>query len=301
MRTAPKSGFTLIELLVVIAIIAILAALLFPVFAQAREKARAAACVSNLKQLGVGILMYTQDYDERHPLSFGFDPSVGWLTGYQHDVPPDWEASDPTEQADYAVFWANSTQSYIKNWKVLACPSSALLPSTVPALPGKTPAEVTYTYNGNFHAFPSAGISTPSGIILLWEGLGKVRIAGYSFAVPMLDCYITNNACQYVGFSGAAGGCANVNGGVDHNYGVGPNNQVTMASMWLHTAGANYLYADGHARWHRTGAVLDPKKTDYHFDPYAGYDPQGYGLRPWGGAGLCHGALFQPDVSYPLP
>src|SRR5947208_997853 len=64
----PRNGFTLIELLVVIAIIAILAAILFPVFAQAREKARQAVCSSNLKQLGTAIMMYAQDYGESYPL-----------------------------------------------------------------------------------------------------------------------------------------------------------------------------------------------------------------------------------------
>ena len=65
-----RAGFTLIELLVVIAIIAILAAILFPVFARARDKARQASCSSNLKQIGIGILMYAQDYDERFPLFY---------------------------------------------------------------------------------------------------------------------------------------------------------------------------------------------------------------------------------------
>jgi prepilin-type N-terminal cleavage/methylation domain-containing protein len=73
-QSRTKSGFTLIELLVVIAIIAILAAILFPVFAQAREKARATACLSNLKQLALGWLMYSQDYDEAYPMSAQLDP-----------------------------------------------------------------------------------------------------------------------------------------------------------------------------------------------------------------------------------
>ena len=70
LRLSRRSGFTLIELLVVIAIIAILAAILFPVFAQAREKARQASCISNQKQLGTGLLMYSQDYDEMLLMGF---------------------------------------------------------------------------------------------------------------------------------------------------------------------------------------------------------------------------------------
>jgi prepilin-type N-terminal cleavage/methylation domain-containing protein len=109
-----RNGFTLIELLVVIAIIAILAAILFPVFAQAREKARQAACSSNLKQIGMAFAMYVQDYDERLPdrrdlknsLPGGFKP---WTT---------WPPSDP--RAGWAAI---ALAPYTKNDGIWSCPS----------------------------------------------------------------------------------------------------------------------------------------------------------------------------------
>src|SRR5687768_8296107 len=77
-RQTPNAnpGFTLIELLVVIAIIAVLAAILFPVFAQAREKARQTACLSNMKQIGTGMMMYIQDFDETYPMNQYFMPTA---------------------------------------------------------------------------------------------------------------------------------------------------------------------------------------------------------------------------------
>src|ERR1051326_4729117 len=99
----PRSGFTLIELLVVVAIIAILAGILFPVFAQAREKARTITCASNLRNLGTAMLMYTQDYDECLPLSASTSAA-----------PP------------YYLNWHDIIDPYVKNKKVWLCPSSSI-------------------------------------------------------------------------------------------------------------------------------------------------------------------------------
>jgi prepilin-type N-terminal cleavage/methylation domain-containing protein/prepilin-type processing-associated H-X9-DG protein len=102
---AKQKAFTLIELLVVIAIIAILAAILFPVFAQAREAARKASCQSNLKQIGSGWLMYVQDYDEQTPMS-------AWTT--------EGRGSGWRSIPFYRI------QPYIKNMDVIRCPSDAI-------------------------------------------------------------------------------------------------------------------------------------------------------------------------------
>jgi len=101
-----QTGFTLIELLVVIAIIAILAAILFPVFAQAREKARAASCTSNLKQIALAIRMYAQDYDERNIMM--------WWTPFTNKY------NDPPARA----WWSWFVQPYIKNTQIFQEPST---------------------------------------------------------------------------------------------------------------------------------------------------------------------------------
>ncbi len=105
-RRANRRGFTLIELLVVIAIIAILAAILFPVFAQAREQARKTVCLSNCKQITLGVLMYVQDYDESVP------PGADWA-GHRGDSGGDAQA----------LTWPQLIQTYIKNWNLFRCPS----------------------------------------------------------------------------------------------------------------------------------------------------------------------------------
>lgn len=108
-RTKCRAGFTLIELLVVIAIIAILAAILFPVFARARENARRSSCQSNLKQIGLGIMQYTQDYDEKLPMS-------------------EWVYIGPSVHGDVTtdtVMWIDEVQPYIKSTQIFKCPSDS--------------------------------------------------------------------------------------------------------------------------------------------------------------------------------
>ena len=109
-RRTLRRGFTLIELLVVIAIIAILAAILFPVFAQARDAARQTACLSNCKQLGTGLMMYAQDYDENYP-SFSYATTPGGLK-----YGPRWAAWGFSN-------WVDALMPYVKNTKILSCPT----------------------------------------------------------------------------------------------------------------------------------------------------------------------------------
>jgi len=109
LRRTSHAGFTLIELLVVIAIIAILAAILFPVFARAREKAREASCISNLKQIGLAVIMYSTDYDDRLPLANEYPAAPPPADGY-HQGPPG---------------IADVIEPYTKNRQIFRCPSDS--------------------------------------------------------------------------------------------------------------------------------------------------------------------------------
>ena len=108
MHPVRKRAFTLIELLVVIAVIAILAALLFPVFAQARERARMSACISNMRQIGHAMMMYVQDYDETFP----YDRFHGGIAGGYG------------QKGQHTYVWKNAIRPYLKSVEVFACPSN---------------------------------------------------------------------------------------------------------------------------------------------------------------------------------
>lgn len=120
-----RQGFTLIELLVVIAIILILAAILFPVFARARENARRASCMSNVKQIALGAMMYTQDYDERLP--FAYDPANTTAT----------------------AFWFQQIMPYVKSNQVFFCPSDGNITATDATVKINPSNPVTY-YNVSY-------------------------------------------------------------------------------------------------------------------------------------------------------
>jgi len=143
-----KRGFTLIELLVVIAIIAILAAILFPVFAKAREMARKSTCQSNLKQLTLSFNMYQNDYDATYPSAMARTGSATWSAAEdeifrkQHGLLP------PTVPANTNGAWPEFVHPYLKNVNIIYCPSD---PNAKPAAQAAVGDPVSYVIKLAFH------------------------------------------------------------------------------------------------------------------------------------------------------
>lgn len=139
-----KRGFTLIELLVVIAIIAILAAILFPAFARARENARRASCQSQEKQIGLGILQYAQDYDERYP---------------------------PRENGPGGsiVTWHENLQPYLKSTQIFKCPSNPGKDGNATVVLNTTDIPISYAINSNIADQSMAAISSVATTVMIGE------------------------------------------------------------------------------------------------------------------------------------
>jgi prepilin-type N-terminal cleavage/methylation domain-containing protein/prepilin-type processing-associated H-X9-DG protein len=223
-----KKGFTLIELLVVISVIAILAALLFPVFAQAREKARQTTCLSNERQLGMAIAMYVEDNDEMYPWSY------------------------MKEGAE--VFWPDIVSPYARGYSVtagggiLACPDAPSNRQSVSTNPqviglfGDPARGVNY-----FQSVAAlAMVQEPAGIVLLGDGITDPAAMTnrsameYSYPHPALIKDHTRDASWESDWAIAATDGFN-------------NKQIA----WRHQDGANFAYCDGHVKWSRRGALTD--------------------------------------------
>jgi len=255
-NTKSSKGFTLIELLVVIAIIAILAAILFPVFAQAPEKARQASCISNNKQVGLAILQYVQDYDELFP------SGVSFLPGTTNAMAP-------------GRAWAGETYPYSKSGQVLKCPDdptpTVAATATVPVL-----YPVSYAYNFNIPVTGAAiaALNAPASTVLLCEIKNDTAdVSNAATELPMGTQYSATGdgltvlyADNAVGTPGSDNANALYDTGVMGGYSSPAINNggptVPFPAYFnaalpkgRHTEGAIYMISDGHAKYLKPGGV----------------------------------------------
>jgi prepilin-type N-terminal cleavage/methylation domain-containing protein len=261
-----RSGFTLIELLVVIAIIAILAAILFPVFAQARDKARQTACLSNAKQIGLAVTLYVQDYDETFYWQKAWDEQVEMGAGF-------WGASYKTY-----VRWPFAHAPYIKNTDVYRCPSDKGPPDwrnvcKAPGGDGCSPWHISYGpnlmlmtgYNKTDQPVTLAKVTRPADKIALAES-----IIGYGCCESWNSEYF--RGANYSGSeNGWKWGDFRKNVGQAKKLGIGDSQ---MSSVTRHALGNIAIFADGHAKWIRWNQVGDDSTPEWRAMLEPGFDPQ---------------------------
>ena len=265
-----KRAFTLIELLVVIAIIAILAAILFPVFAQAREKARAVSCLSNLKQGGLAYAMYTQDYDETTPCQ----------------VTPVTQRDANNYFAVSGGYWYNLLQPYVKNWSMFLCPDRTGITTSKSNPAGlntgaKTGRIMGYGYNDGWISDVGYGLS----LTQTTDSQGKRLRAGRTLAelTAPTDTVAFGDTYDNPGYSI----------GMDNILSRLPDGVST--NFLRHQQNLNYVFADGHAKLIKMqageytgyGLVGVPASeqnalkwcADPDLRPAAGFDTSGYPIQ----------------------
>jgi prepilin-type N-terminal cleavage/methylation domain-containing protein/prepilin-type processing-associated H-X9-DG protein len=257
-----QRGFTLIELLVVIAIIAILAAILFPVFAKAREKARQASCASNEKQLGLALIQYVQDNDENWPSSAS--PCA------------------PSTCAPYygSAGWAAGVNTYVKSSQLYKCPDDPTGNQTNQLGLGETDVPISYAINANLlYATAQAHDNAPASTVLLFE---VQNVNFYPQATPGNDTS-PGGTMDNIWFSGklAGPGSNPDTGGGKYATGSDPIKPITTISQGtVHTNGSNFLACDGHVKY------LTPARLSGGEDNTSPTAPEG---DTGGGSGLAAG------------
>lgn len=236
-----RRGFTLIELLVVIAIIAILAAILFPVFAAAREKARQTTCASNERQIGLAIVQYVQDYDEQFPSPY----SGSW----------DLSGSQPST----GTYWTTSVAPYLKSTGVLLCPS-------VSGAQVANPSQYTVTYQMNAYlAVPNSMFTPTLDGYYPQNGCNGAPCTGQTpnlseVASPTSTIMVVEDAdgaaptaggwVSYLGpgFSPCGFGSTEVESTTDYDAEIYPLYQYNFVK--IHSGGENLLFTDSHVKWY---------------------------------------------------
>lgn len=248
MKARPQSGFTLIELLVVIAIIAILAAILFPVFAQARAKARQTSCLSNNKQIGLAVLMYAQDYDESFPLgAYNTDPNAPVAMWYDFVEPYIKTGAGGLITADTVAGRKSAALWICPDIANTSVPKALGDPSPGPFPAGRYFTAFSYMANANimpfyhrafasFGHFPSkpstlAKLEAPAQVITVTEGWGYINGTGG-------DDWLSGCNSLETGFP--ASGSPTLGQAA-----------LYCAARYRHSGGSIYALADGHAKWYK--------------------------------------------------
>jgi prepilin-type N-terminal cleavage/methylation domain-containing protein len=244
-----RRAFTLIELLVVIAIIAILAAILFPVFASAKEAARKTVAISNTKQVATGLMLYGADYDDCMPLSHRV------ISGFLYPAimtPNRWCPAYAVREDD--SLWANTLIPYTKNYQIFTYQGQNVYDPWGCGVTTAAPQNQSLSYNGLLNGFNLSGVAAPSKLTLVWPGNMKEEIYGGNFTNPMLLCRAGT------GTTALRDDCRfNPTGGPDGTQTTaGPGTQVDISwytyssandTAWVVSRGMVFVATDTSARW----------------------------------------------------